>query len=105
MEVRTRAWKGGVADIYGNHTDDEAEKDPHAIHWTTLKRCTHRAMILSNGAVDTHRKESLHIGNTYPLKFLLCSIKKTTEITCNGFRPISNMSNISLVMGMFSFQN
>ena len=53
-----------------DHTDDEAEKDPHAIHWTSLKRCTLRAMILSNGAVDTHRKESLHSGNTYPLQFL-----------------------------------
>ena len=31
--------------------------------------------------------------------------KETTEITCNGFRPISNMSDISLAIHTFSYQN
>ena len=30
---------------------------------------------------------------------------KTTEITCDGFRPIYNMSDISCVMGTFSYKN
>ena len=30
---------------------------------------------------------------------------ETSENTCDGFRPRSNMSNISFAMGMFSYKN
>ena len=31
-------------------------------------------------------------------------LSKTTEITCDGFQLISNMSDISLVIGTFSYK-
>ena len=34
--------------------------------------------------------------------FAISDVKKTTEITSDGFRPRSNMLNISFAMGMFS---
>ena len=39
------------------------------------------------------------------LTLAIFNLKKTTKITCDGLRPISNMSNISFAMGIFSNQN
>ena len=39
-----------------------------------VKGCTHRAMILCDGAVDSNNLKPSHSGNTYPLRFLLFSI-------------------------------
>ena len=52
------------------------------------KGCTHKAMILCDGAVDSHQKEySKAIAQSEHLAFaiFLFSMKKTTEITCYGF--------------------
>ena len=45
-------------------------------------------------------------GNTYPLRFRdISDVKKNTEMISDGFRPRSNMSDISFAMVMFSYQN
>ena len=52
-------------------------------------------------AVDSHRKELSKASAQCNLKVFL--MLKVTEITCVGFRPISNMSDISYAMGTFSY--
>ena len=40
------------------------------------------------------------VGTLILCDFSIFDVKKTTEITRDSFQPISNMSNISLAMGM-----
>ena len=63
-------------------------------------------MIICNEAFDTYRKEySKPIGQWVHLSFVIFAIfdvKK--QLAFDGFRPRSNMTDISYVMGMFSYQ-
>ena len=77
-----------------------------------VKGCTHKTMILCDGAVQSHQKQQYepisqwqHLPFAIFAIFAIFDVKETTEITCDGFRPISNIPNISFPMGMFSHQN
>ena len=63
-----------------------------------VKGCTHRVMILCDGAVDSHRKEkSKAIAQWEDLSCAIYSYfrhKKNTESTYDGFRPMFNISDI-----------
>ena len=52
-----------------------------------IKGCTHRAMILCDGAVNSNNLKTLHSGNTYPLRlFAICDLKrhlKLLEMACD----------------------
>ena len=59
-----------------------------SLAFTTLKGCTHRAIILLMGpfiSIDINHLKPSHSGNTYPLRFLY-------------FLPRSNISNISFAI-------
>ena len=54
----------------------------------SVKGCTHRAMILCDGVVNSYQKEkSKAIAQWEHLSFTIFvfSLQKTAEITCDGF--------------------
>ena len=57
-------------------------------------------------AIKNKNLKPLHSGNAYPVQFrAFFDVKKTTENTCYGFGPRSNMVGISFTMGMSSYLN
>ena len=50
--INMRALRG-----YGMVRQSDRRQGSVRKHWEALKGCTHRAMILCDGAVDSHRKE------------------------------------------------
>ena len=56
-------------------------------------------------AIESNNINPSHNGNTYPFDLCYFRSKKIAKMTLDGLRLISNMSNISFAMGMFSYQN
>ena len=53
---------------------------------------------------NAHYKQKITIESNHVRFIAILGVKKLTEITCDGFRPISNMLDISLAMGTFSYK-
>ena len=73
-----------------------------------MKGCTHRAMILFDGAVDSHQRIILRnctVGTLILCDFCIFDAKKKLKLLAMAFRPRSNMLNISFAMGFFPIQN
>ena len=69
-----------------------------------LKGCTHRATEALLLYISMHLKGLSICRYTYLLRFLLLSIKKDKQNKLKWLRPRSNMRNISLSMGTFSYK-